>query len=185
VEAPAGRGVTDLDLKRPLVINLFAGPGTGKSTAAAGIFHALKSQGVNAEIAGEFAKDLTWARRFDTLADQLYVLGKQHHRIFRLVRDCDVIISDSPVLMQLAYCQEYPAFYHQSVAWAFDRFRNVNFFLERVKPYNPKGRNQTLEEAKQKDLEILQLLSKWKVPFKRATGDEAGLAYIVEQVRAL
>ncbi len=43
-----------------LVINMFAGPGAGKSTLAAGTFFRLKCLGVNAEIAPEYAKDLVW-----------------------------------------------------------------------------------------------------------------------------
>lgn len=168
------------NLKRPLVVNLFAGPGAGKSTTAAKLFAELKDRGVNVELAGEYAKDLTWARRFGTLADQIYVFGKQHHRIFRLVQDCDVIITDSPILMGLAYAADYPTCYTETVSWAFNRYRNLNFLIERTKPYNPKGRNQTLDEAKQKDFEILQLLSRYKVPFKRIR--DAQIEQIVEQV---
>lgn len=178
--------MAELDLKRPLVVNLFAGPGAGKSTMAATLFAALKNEGVNVEIAGEYAKDLTWGRRFDTLADQIYVFGKQHHRIYRLARDCDVIISDSPIIMGLAYTPDYPASFGETVSWAFNRYRNINFLLERTKPYNPKGRNQTFEEAQRKDFEILQMLSRWKVPFKRAKGDmsEAGIDVIYNRVMA-
>jgi hypothetical protein len=172
--------MSELDLKRPLVVNLFAGPGTGKSTTAAKIFAALKDRGINAELAGEYAKDLTWARRFGTLADQLYVFGKQHHRIYRLAQDCDVIITDSPILMGLAYTADYPADFKRTVRWAFERYRNINFFLERTKPYNPKGRNQTLEEAKQKDLDILRILSATKTPFKR--GDTDDVTPMVERI---
>jgi adenylylsulfate kinase-like enzyme len=40
------------------VINLFGGPGTGKSTLAAALFTDLKMKGINAELVTEFAKDL-------------------------------------------------------------------------------------------------------------------------------
>jgi adenylate kinase family enzyme len=167
-------------LKRPLVVNLFAGPGAGKSTTAAKIFAALKDRGINVELAGEYAKDLTWEGRHRTLADQFYVFGKQHHRIYRLVTDCDVIVTDSPILMGLAYADGYPQEFKQTVRWAFNRYRNLNFLLKRTKPYNPKGRNQTLEEAKQKDVEILRLLSWTKEPFKRVSDDQ--IDEIVAQV---
>lgn len=39
------------------VINLFAGPGSGKSTTCAGVFSKLKLAGVNCEMALEYAKD--------------------------------------------------------------------------------------------------------------------------------
>ena len=40
------------------VINLFGGPGVGKSTAAATIFSKLKTLGFNVEIIHESAKDI-------------------------------------------------------------------------------------------------------------------------------
>ena len=42
-----------------MIINLFGGPGTGKSTGAAYIFAKLKMCGVNCELITEFAKDMT------------------------------------------------------------------------------------------------------------------------------
>ena len=46
--------------KSTIVVNLFAGPGAGKSTGAAYIFSKLKMAGVDAEYVTEFAKDKTW-----------------------------------------------------------------------------------------------------------------------------
>ena len=46
-------------MKKPLVINLFGAPGVGKSTGAAKVFTELKQLGVNCELVGEVAKDIT------------------------------------------------------------------------------------------------------------------------------
>ena len=43
-----------------LVINLFGGPGCGKSTIAALLFGKLKQNGINCEMALEYAKDKVW-----------------------------------------------------------------------------------------------------------------------------
>ena len=43
--------------KTTIVVNLFPGPGTGKSTGAAYIFSKLKMAGVDAEYVSEFAKE--------------------------------------------------------------------------------------------------------------------------------
>lgn len=43
-----------------LVINLFGGPSTGKSTTAAEIFVYLKKKKINCEYITEYAKDKTW-----------------------------------------------------------------------------------------------------------------------------
>lgn len=168
--------------KQPHVINLFAAPGSGKSTTASGIFYNLKNIGINAELTGEYAKDLTWSKRQHTLADQIYVFGKQHHRVHRLKDDCDVIISDSPILLGLAYAQEYPQCFKDTVYWAFNQYNNINFFINRVKPYNPKGRNQTEEESLSKSLEIKDLLHTWEVPYIEVNGDIDGLNTIVSVI---
>jgi hypothetical protein len=168
---------------KPYVFNLFAGPGVGKSTMAAGLFFKFKNAGVNAELAGEFAKDLTWSRRFTTLEDQIYVFGKQHHRIHRLKQDCDVIIADSPILLGLAYSEHYPQCYRDTVYWAFSQYNNINFLLNRTKPYNPKGRNQTLDESIEKHKVIEGILNQYEVPYIETTGDEAGMEVIFNTLK--
>jgi nicotinamide riboside kinase len=159
----------------PTVINLFAGPSSGKSTMAFGLSYRLKCLRVNVEFAGEYAKDLVWSKRHRDLEDQVYVFGKQQQRIQRLAKDCDVIVADSPVLMGLAYAQDYPLCFRQTVAWRFHQFDNINFFVNRVTEYDPIGRNQTEEEAQEKDREIFDLLDEFEVPFVRVDGNEAGL----------
>lgn len=166
----------------PKVVNLFAGPGSGKSTTASGLFYNLKTAGINVELTGEYAKDLTWSKRQHTLQDQLYVFGKQHHRVWRLQEDCDVIISDSPILLGLAYAQEYPQCFKDTTFWAFNQYDNINFFINRVKPYNPKGRNQSEEESRSKDVVIKNLLHSWEVPFIEVDGDHDGLIKITHEV---
>lgn len=160
----------------PLVVNFFAAPGSGKSTTASGLFYNLKNAGVNAELTGEYAKDLTWAKRHKTLMDSIYVFGKQHHRVWRLKEDCDVIISDSPILLNLAYTQDYPQCFKDTVKWAFDQYNNINFLVERVKPYNPKGRNQTEAQSNVKHLLIKQMLDDLDVDYTHIRGDSDGLA---------
>lgn len=167
---------------KPIVVNLFAAPGSGKSTTASGLFYNLKNQGINAELTGEYAKDLTWAKRHMTLLDQIYVFGKQHHRVWRLKDDVDVIISDSPILMSMAYAHDYPQCFYDTVSWAFNQYDNINFLIRRVKPYNPKGRKQTAAESDAKQEEIKGLLLAWDIPFIEVNGDSDGLSTITSEV---
>lgn len=62
-------------LSTPFVVNLFAEPGTGKSTAAAQIFSELKWQGFSCELVTEFAKEKVWEESYKVLDDQIYIFG--------------------------------------------------------------------------------------------------------------
>ena len=77
-EAPAERprATTSTTPTLPLkVISLFAGPGAGKSTAAAGLFNLMKCKGESCELVTEVAKGMTYENH-SALGNQLLVLGR-------------------------------------------------------------------------------------------------------------
>lgn len=171
---------------KTIIVNLFGGPSSGKSTTAAGLFHKLKINGVNCELVTEFAKHITWKEDFNTLKNQIYVFAKQHDRMFHLKDKVDVIITDSPIIMGLCYCNwDYMArSFEQFVVDEFNRDDavNVNYFINRVKEYNPSGRNQTEEEAKQKDVDIKNLLTTYNIEHNTINGDEIAVNELYEVI---
>lgn len=153
-------------MKKTLVVNLFAGPGTGKSTTMAGVFSELKWNGINAEIAPEYAKELVWEDRGKTLSDQIYVFGKQNHQISRLQGEVDVVITDSPIVLSLIYKPtDMTESFEKFAVDVFKQQNSLNIFLKRFKKYEPKGRLQTEEEAKKKDDEIKKLLDDQEIQY--------------------
>lgn len=62
------------------IINLYGGPGAGKSTSAAFLYYLLKANGFNVELVREYVKDWAWEKRVITNYDQIYFLGKQVRR---------------------------------------------------------------------------------------------------------
>jgi len=159
-------------MKKLKVINLFAGPGAGKSTIAAGVFSKLKIEGINCELVTEYAKDRVWEKHFSAFDDSLYLLAKQFHRLFRLRGQVEYAINDSPLIMTLYYNQrgvlgkgKLKEKIDSLSEELFDMFDNYNFFVARKKKYNPKGRLQNELEAKNIDLELKKILKLKKIEF--------------------
>ena len=148
-----------------IVVNLFAGPGVGKSTTAARVFADLKMKGVNCEMALEFAKDKVWEESFKTMDDQIYIFGKQFHKIWRLKDKVDVIICDSPLPISIVYDKENSKPFHELVMEQFNKFVNFNFLLERGTDYQSEGRLQTEEEAKKVDETVKRVLDENRIDY--------------------
>jgi hypothetical protein len=155
------------------VINLFAGAGAGKSTTAAGLFFELKTRDIRCELVTEYAKDMTYEKRNNILSDQLYILAKQNRRISRLIGIVDYVITDSPLIIGLAYTPKgyYDTFY-PLVLEVFNFYDNLNFFIERTKKYQSYGRNQTEEEAVNFDAKIGDLIVRNNISHTVIAGDK-------------
>ena len=118
-------------MKSPIVVNLAGSPGAGKSTGAAKIFSELKMLGINCELVGEVAKDITWEHNMTALSCQEYVFGKQSYRLARCRNDVDVIITDSPLPLTIIYTQnpDIKKPLTDLVMAIFDSYNNLNFFI--------------------------------------------------------
>lgn len=150
-------------------INLFGGPGVGKSTTAAFLFAQMKKKGLDLELVTEVAKDFVWEERQKTLEIQPYITVKQYRNLFRLKGKVDYVITDAPILMGCVYTELYandlPSSYKDMIV---DLHRevlkpHVNILLERRFEYIQNGRRQTEDGARKID----EMIEKWL----RNTGD--------------
>lgn len=172
---------------KTLYINLISGPGAGKSTIASKIFYELKMLGLNCELVTEFAKYLTWENNQKALCNQYYVSAKQMHREYVVDNQVDVIITDSPIILGLLYYKEE----NENIKYHFENFiiesfkskRNLNFFINRIKEYNPIGRNQTLEESINIDNDIKNILNNNKIKYYQIDGNTFGISDILSSIR--
>ena len=167
-----------------ILVNLFGAPGAGKSTGAAYIFSKLKLAGVNAELVTEFAKDKVWEGSKAVFNNQAYIFGKQYFRISRCADQVDVIVTDSPLLLSVIYNND-PVLgeeFNTVVRKVMESYNCKNYYLARTKEYNPIGRFQTEAESDVIADEILDLLSKEKIPFTISTGDTDGYDVIVSDI---
>lgn len=168
-----------------LVVNLFAGPGSGKSTFMSGIFSELKSRGYNCEMAPEYAKEKVWENSLDILSNQLYVFGKQHQTIFRLLGKVSVIITDSPLFLSLYYGNDCSKSFKDLVLEEHNLFNSINIFINRVKKYNHSGRLQSEDEAKNIDSSLKDLLNKNNILYYQITGEKKNIFKICNIIELL
>src|SRR6266481_1249419 len=136
------------DIMKTVVINLLGGSGLGKSTTAALIFGDLKLKG------------------------QGTLYGHQIERESALYGKVDYVVTDSPLLLCPIYQLHYSG--HDSIksqvlidmatALAMGVV-HLNFLLTRKKPFNPKGRYETEDQAKVIDGKIQSFLTNHQIPY--------------------
>ncbi len=172
-----------------LIVNLFAGPGTGKSTTAGGLFYKLKTSGVNCEYIQEYAKDKAWQGDMFTLECQPYITGKQLYRLHRVLGKCEVVITDSPLLQGLAYGGKFvDDSFKQWIVNTHNNMNTLDIFLQRdiqAHPYEEAGRSQSLDEAITLDAKIYKLLEDnqdLKKPIHRVIVDNGNYINTIESL---
>ena len=168
-----------------IIVNLFAGPGCGKSTGANKICYELKSRGIDCEVVTEVAKDFVWENNLEALSDQLYVFGEQCHRVNRLLGKVQVIVTDSPSILSVIYNKDKKIdknLFNKFALSYYNNYNNINYLLTRIKPYNPNGRLQSKTQAMILDVQIKELLDNNFLEYRQVEGSEEGYNQIVEDV---
>ncbi len=146
-------------MRNTRIINLYGGPDAGKSTAMADTFVALKRRGRLVEMAHEWVKLPVWAGHTHVLEDQLYIFAKNNRQLRQLNGAVDFVVNDSPLLLSLVYGDMRGPF-RDLVLETHRSYRNINVFIERMKPYDPAGRVQDEAKALSIDQEIKDMLIK-------------------------
>lgn len=181
-------------MKRTVVINLFAGSGAGKSTTAAALYAAMKLRGLHVELVREYIKDWAWSDRKPNRYDQIYIMGKQIHAESQLYHKVDYIVTDSPFLLSPFYeNHHYPDATVKPClpsALAFKRWAELNdviylnYFLVRKKKFDPRGRYETEDQAKQIDQELATWLNNNNIPFEYIdVSDKQRVRTILKEVK--
>ena len=156
-----------------IVLNLVGGPCAGKSTVASGVFYNLKCAGLEVELALEYAKDCVWNESFQTTNDQIYMFGKQYHKIWRLLGKVQVAIVDSPLLLSAYYRKFDSKYFDDFVVESYKQMNNVTYFVDRNTVFMQNGRVHTEEESKMIDKKLEDILIKYDLPYKHVKNTEA------------
>lgn len=147
-----------------LVINLFGGPCSGKSTTAAGLYYQLKINHEHCEMVREYVKNWVWTGIKPTQYDQVYLFGKQVRYESMLYHRVDTIITDSPFLI----AGFYDSYYNGATTitpTAFEFMKNaenngvtyLNFWLSPSPVFDERGRYNDHDGA----IDISNAMKKW------------------------
>ena len=177
-------------MTKPLNIQIFGSPGTGKSTLASGLFYNMKVQGYKVEFISEYAKGLTYSQDYTKLKDQLMVLANQYHKFYRTKNsEIDYLIHESPFLLGLVYFQEddiiKEQYFKPLIVNMYKNMNSINIFLERNIDlgYQEFGRNQKLEEAIELDNKILKILDENEIPYIKLKSSDKTIEEILEIIK--
>ena len=174
------------------LINLFGGPGIGKSGISAGITYNLKRQHISCNNPYEFPKRLAWDNNVPAIKDQLYVFANQHRGIAESYGKVDYIVIDSPILFSTIYhtyyTSGYPAeFYgqafHDLVLDLHSKYDNINILLERSEGVHNEGeRFQDFEESLIIDKLCKKILDDNDIPYHTVKVGEDTVDQILELI---
>lgn len=166
------------------VINLLGGPGSGKSTTAAGLFYEMKKRGINAELVTEYAKDLVYDGTLKVMLDrQEVIFAEQNQRLHRLRGKVDYAIVDSPLLLSVVFprvtqkqkgTQPWPALnaFNQFVYEVINTYDNEFILLKRNHQYDERGREHTEEQSNEIEREIASALIDLCISYHKIVVDE-------------
>ena len=160
--------------RSPLLINLFAGPSAGKTTAALELTAALKKKGFNVEYVSEYAKELVLENKTELLKNQVHVTDEQFHRLDRLRNSgVEIIVTDSPVLLGKVYGEgKISREYGKKLLTYHNSFDNFNLFVNRGSTFQTEGRVHNLEQSKELDAKILAMLQDNRIFYGNYNHDE-------------
>lgn len=164
------------------IINVFGGPGTGKSVTAAQLFAEMKKQQMNCELVTEFAKELVYDESYRVMENQIWIFANQHQRMHRLKDKVDFIITDAPLFNSIVYSGkgEENKEFHQFVLREFNKYDNLNIYLERETTYRQEGRYQDETGAKEIDNEVLRCFDYFDINYVKV-----GLKNVVPTIISL
>ena len=175
------------------IINLFGGPGIGKSSIAAGLTYKLKKRHISCDAPYEFPKVLAWDKNKEAIGDQLYVVANQHRGIAKSFGKVKYIIVDSPILLSLVYknyynnSETYPAKlygkeFDDLIIFMNNYYSSVNIVLKRSEEgvHNDKERYQNLEESINLDNAIKAKLEEFQIPYIEVEVNKGSVNKILE-----
>lgn len=163
-----------MNTNEALLVNLYGGPGSGKTTTALALTARLRIElGVEAEYVPEAAK--SDAIKMLPPTDQLRYAWEQADAIYSRLKDSCVVVTDSPLLMLIEYASnsaiELPKKPYRKLIEGLDtQIENaIDIFIK----YSNVGRYQSEEEATELSERIEKRLKKMGIAYDTVSTSNA------------
>lgn len=182
---------------RSRLVNIFGAPGTGKSTLAAGLVHALKMDGHEAVLVPELFKVLALKNHQPTYLDEVLLFGKQIEIESQYYGLAKFIVSECPLELHAFYV-DYGNIASESGAVFGERGTDAASQLVRrlrhTRPevsvdnfvlmpgsfaYSREGRYQNEQESNRIARNLLDYLSGYGIPYRLPNPDATFIKHIL------
>lgn len=87
------------------LINIYGGPGTGKTTLAAVLFARLKQQGLFVDMCMEYAKELVYTQRLRATSEMSIAEEQLRRHAVMLRGGVTYVVTDAPLLQKVVYTE--------------------------------------------------------------------------------
>lgn len=155
-----------MNRKQTLVVNLIAGPCSGKSTIASELFARLKKMGVKCELCPEYIKERIYEENNTITTHQISIFGMEHYTISNKIGKVDVIVHDGSFLNNILYKSEENPEFDKLIISEYHKFNNLDFFIKRGNiEFETYGRIHNLEQSLELDEKIKNIYHKAKANF--------------------
>lgn len=163
----------NMQKKETKIINLWGAPGSGKSTAAAGLYYLMKKNNLSVELVTEYAKELIYKNKIDKFKNQKKIINKQEKRIKIYINNVKYVINDSPLPICSFYCyldqnktKQESKLFNGYCFKKFKKYININFFLTRNFEFEKNGRRHDEKEAFLIEKKMQQFLDKNNINYE-------------------
>lgn len=152
------------------IIRFYGGPGSGKSTMACSLHAMLKQSLLSSEYIPEIAKECAWEGRPITTHISISMSAQQLSREMLVVGKVDYLITDTCPSLGSVYTPKNHFSWNvqnevcRAATVGIPDAQIIPIFIRRSKPYDTRGRYETLEQAVSRDADIIENLGKLYSP---------------------
>jgi nicotinamide riboside kinase len=154
------------------VINIFGGPGVGKTVQGLLLTAHLKIEGFNACLVPEYARELVYQNEIELLQNnQEHIFNEQSRRVDMRYGNVDIAVCECPILLNIAYNKIYGSTKPEFDTKVLEshnnpNYTNFNYILHRETEYKNEGRYQDEDGAKNVDLTVIDVIKELNIPHK-------------------